>query len=342
MPDSFSKTIPIWTAVINRSLFPEMAQFHSIHCPQGVLDASEVSQIEQRLDAFVADFRSLNLDQQMLRDTVKLPLKVHWVTQEDFDVPVRATNARHLILCSASKRISGTEMSAGGYIQGAGDDGEAWASGLTPDLYWTNREQLLSTPDPELPEIITTLLLRNKGKEGYGPIMIRPTTNLFIGTQHDESQSNDSSSLTIYCHGAPQIAGRSTVLALGCDSGKNGSRDLRRKLNQVKNFVSLHFRENADRRLYVRCQTGTDLSIGVALVILCLFYNETGMVHDPLTIASSSLTPEGQYVNPPAQAHITKAFIRPRLAWIISSKPDTNPSRSTLQAVNSFLMERPP
>lgn len=40
-------------------------------------------------------------------------------------------------------------------------------------------------------------------------------------------------------------------------------------------------------------------------------------------------------------ATIDKSFIRRRLAWITNAKPDSNPSRSTLQAVNSFLMERP-
>lgn len=40
-------------------------------------------------------------------------------------------------------------------------------------------------------------------------------------------------------------------------------------------------------------------------------------------------------------AAIDKSFVRRRLAWITSAIPDANPSRSTLQAVNSFLMKRP-
>lgn len=36
---------------------------------------------------------------------------------------------------------------------------------------------------------------------------------------------------------------------------------------------------------------------------------------------------------------IDKQFIRQRLAWIMSSKHDANPSRSTLQSVNAFLMD---
>jgi tRNA A64-2'-O-ribosylphosphate transferase len=36
-----------------------------------------------------------------------------------------------------------------------------------------------------------------------------------------------------------------------------------------------------------------------------------------------------------------KPFIRRRLAWIVSSQSDANPSRTTLQSINGFLMERP-
>lgn len=36
-----------------------------------------------------------------------------------------------------------------------------------------------------------------------------------------------------------------------------------------------------------------------------------------------------------------KQFIRQRLAWIVSAKHDVNPSRSTLQSVNAFLMQPP-
>ena len=37
---------------------------------------------------------------------------------------------------------------------------------------------------------------------------------------------------------------------------------------------------------------------------------------------------------------IDKSFIRRRLAWITTAIPEANPSRSTLQAVNSFLIRR--
>lgn len=42
-----------------------------------------------------------------------------------------------------------------------------------------------------------------------------------------------------------------------------------------------------------------------------------------------------------SERSISKQFIRQRLAWIVSSEHDVNPSRSTLQSVNAFLMQPP-
>lgn len=46
----------------------------------------------------------------------------------------------------------------------------------------------------------------------------------------------------------------------------------------------------------------------------------------------------GVFTGSPAKQVMDKQFIRQRLAWIVLSKHDVNPSRSTLQSVNAFLM----
>lgn len=46
----------------------------------------------------------------------------------------------------------------------------------------------------------------------------------------------------------------------------------------------------------------------------------------------------GEFITSPENRVMGKQFIRQRLAWIVSSKHDVNPSRSTLQSVNAFLM----
>lgn len=54
MPDALSKTVPIWTAVMNRTLFPNEDSHHGVQFPPDFLGASEESQIEERIDGFVA------------------------------------------------------------------------------------------------------------------------------------------------------------------------------------------------------------------------------------------------------------------------------------------------
>ena len=57
MPDALSKTVPIWCAVMNRILFPDLRDAHSLYTPPRVVGLSEHAQIEDRLDGFVEDFR---------------------------------------------------------------------------------------------------------------------------------------------------------------------------------------------------------------------------------------------------------------------------------------------
>lgn len=57
MPDALSKTVPIWCAVMNRALFPERRDAHALCTPQEVVGVSEHARIEERLGAFVRDFK---------------------------------------------------------------------------------------------------------------------------------------------------------------------------------------------------------------------------------------------------------------------------------------------
>lgn len=53
MPDALSKTVPMWVAVMNRILFPEIVAGHKLSTPEDVVSRSEHAQIEGRLHDFV-------------------------------------------------------------------------------------------------------------------------------------------------------------------------------------------------------------------------------------------------------------------------------------------------
>ncbi|GLI74863.1 tRNA A64-2'-O-ribosylphosphate transferase [Penicillium ochrochloron] len=328
MPDALSKTIPIWCAVLNRALFPTQTAYHAVTLPPNYLGESEESQIANRIDGFVHSLQSLKLDLERLRQQLGKPLRVAWANRSYFHpTDLHKSDEYHLlVLCSASKRVHGAEMSEGGYIQGAGDDSEAWAHGLTPPVFWANRLRLKRTSEEDLPGVIDELVgeytRENTGHKATG---ISPTRNLYISQTDASVDVGAQYDLVIDCNGDPAAgADNPKRLNLGCASAKLGSRDLRKSLDKVRDFVGAQLGSDPSRALLVTCDTGKDLSAGALLAIICLFYTE-----------------DGTFDAEQSKRSISKQFIRQRLAWIVSSKHDVNPSRSTLQSVNAFLMQPP-
>ncbi|EEH46029.2 tRNA A64-2'-O-ribosylphosphate transferase [Paracoccidioides brasiliensis Pb18] len=343
IPDALCKTVPIWAAVMNRALFPDSKTYHNVQFPPDFLGASEEWQIEKRIDQFVISLKSLKLNLQELKTRLGKPLRLAWATREYFwpEYSEEEMDDFHLmVLCSVSKRVHGAEMSEGGYIQGAGDDSEAWACGLTPNIFWDNKPTLFATDEGDLPELIKQLVQKHHQEmKAEDAVLIRPTSNVYIrkSRQPDEQVKGERNlfNLQIICNrkedgradgseskSAP--AEDPKVLNLGCPPGKLGSRHLRKVLDKVEQFVTSHLSRDSSQSIMVTCENGKDLSAGTILTIICLFYDR-----------------EGNYKGPQDNVSINKEYIRQRLAWILSSKEDVNPSRSTLQSVNSYLMNRP-
>ncbi|PYH95337.1 tRNA a64-2'-o-ribosylphosphate transferase [Aspergillus ellipticus CBS 707.79] len=328
MPDALSKTIPIWCAVINRALFPSDTAYHAVEFPPNFLGASEESQIERRIDGFVKSLEDLKLDLDDLKQQLGKPIRIAWANRSYFHpTDLYKGDKYHLfVLCSASKRVHGAEMSEGGYIQGAGDDSESWAYGLTPPVFWASRSTLFQHSEEDLPAVIEQLVEEHRKQDtDERAIRIAPTRNIYISQTHPRLNNSNRYDIIIDCNGRPEaVEGNAKRLNLGCGTSKLGSRDLRKQLDQVQGFVKSRFGSNPSQSLLVTCETGKDLSAGALLAILCLFYND-----------------DGEFTAAPTNRSIGKQFIRQRLAWITSSKHDINPSRSTLQSVNAFLMQPP-
>jgi tRNA A64-2'-O-ribosylphosphate transferase len=83
------------------------------------------------------------------------------------------------------------------------------------------------------------------------------------------------------------------------------------------------------KRMHICCPDGKDLSVGVALAILCICCDSRGNLQNPPTKFEGI-------------AHITKHFIQQRLNWIMMSIPGASPSRTTLQSINHFLLSELP
>ncbi|KAF3356407.1 hypothetical protein VdG1_03687 [Verticillium dahliae VDG1] len=259
IPDALSKTIPIWCAVLNRALFPSLPEeAHALHTPPNVVSPSEHAQIAALLPSFLAAFLALDLDLAPLRAQLTKPLRPLWITP---DTPLlrpqttttpaapRSTvfeDAHPVICCTASRRVAGGELREGGYVyvQGAGDDTENWACGLTAELFWAHADQLLDTPEGELPALVRGLVDACEPSRGAGAKKVAP----------------------------------SMAMEVGVGKHKVASRNLRAALPDICGFVTrfLESQKKDDGSLaegttvLVACETGKDLSVAVALAI-CLW-----------------------------------------------------------------------
>ncbi|KNA20902.1 hypothetical protein SOVF_048150 [Spinacia oleracea] len=179
-PDSMSKTIPVWTCVLNRAI-QRYRNIHengfvkqmnenlshangkgdeealidwdcSLHLPLWV-SKTEKASIEKRLDNFTALLEESGADIASLAASLRKPLRPLWISQKSViwlnEVPDHDSwDFTPLILVSASssngflqQRIN-SEFSWN-YIPGAGDDEESWARGLTPLLFWNHVYDLI-------------------------------------------------------------------------------------------------------------------------------------------------------------------------------------------------------
>ncbi|KAG8367335.1 hypothetical protein BUALT_Bualt16G0061500 [Buddleja alternifolia] len=183
-PDSMSKTIPIWTCVLNRAILNYRTRFDrrdlpenesatsnelgsnaqessgwdcSLHLPLWVSE-SEKARIENCLEGWTKDLEASGADIASIASSLKKPLRPLWISQKTViwlnEVPeYDSWDFTPVILVSTSSSSGSfqhrtTSEFSWNYIAGAGDDEESWARGLSPDLFWKNAYDLISSgPD---------------------------------------------------------------------------------------------------------------------------------------------------------------------------------------------------
>lgn len=173
-------------------------------------------------------------------------------------------------------------MTENGYIQGAGDDSEGWSHGLTPAQFWANKEQLLSAVGEDLPGLIQQL-------KGIGNTSIPPhedavrviPTDIHIGTLSNVAQAELYDGVVICSDAPPAMSAsvqdnpkRTRTLHIRCSDGKLGSRALRQHLPRLVPFIKSLASSDESPRLLFASSTGKDLSVGAALAVLCIFFDD--------------------------------------------------------------------
>lgn len=376
MPDALSKTIPLWCCVLNRALFPDNPEYHNLYTPPTTISPSEHAQMLARIPESLAAFHRLNPDLPSLRAQLSKPLRPTWVTHATTttdDLASTETDAASsfhpIICCTASRRVVDGELTGHtGYIQGAGDDTENWAHGLTPPIFWAHAADLLATPEADLPDLIASLVLAAPQQQPLTtttataadssaiPSTVRQLTpHLFVsplplpGAVVVDDAAAPWCTIALASTPTPPETWVKTphvCMQVGIGKHKVASRNLRAALPSICDFVTKYLHQEPSpttqqqqqqpRRVLIACETGgRDLAVGVALALLCwCFEDEEGAEVRRKMVDDDEAAQQQQ--QPP---FFNKTMIKVRLGRIMMAMPDANPNRATLQSVNSFLMD---
>lgn len=179
LPDALSKTIPIWCAVINLASSKKYGfqwDRAGLHTPPETVSSSEHAQIEAKLPVWADALLASDLEVPPLSK----PLHPIFVTPASLDdLPDLNNMDFHPVVClSVSRQTKGGMAYAHSssvpgrtfvYMQGAGDDHENWALGLTPATWWdeVNHMELLKAEDEEMEHLIVSLAAQAQGNEWF-------------------------------------------------------------------------------------------------------------------------------------------------------------------------------
>ncbi|KAG7288856.1 hypothetical protein NEMBOFW57_005215 [Staphylotrichum longicolle] len=322
--------------------------------PANAVSASEAAQMAALLPQFVASFLSLAIDLDPLRRRLRgKPLRPQQrrgggAILKDSVAALRGQQWHTVVCCTCSRRAAaGTEMAEGGYIQGAGDDTENWALGLTGGVLAVEGGAARGQ-EGELPGLIGELVRREEeerrrreglavegggGGGGGGGEVKEVAKGVFVGTLAAEEAAMGEGACVVSLVPRSVAQGEwvkgKRHLEVGLGKSKAASRMLRDALPQICEFALRFLREPATeaegspgKKVAVLCDSGKDLSVGSRLAVYCWCFDDAGNVRQ-----------DGKEVS------FNKTAIRVRLGHIVTAMPEANPSRATLQSVNSFLMD---
>ena len=345
IPDSFSKTVPIWIAIINKFLFPDASFDDLFFTPEETVSEYEHSRILRLLPNFhqnVVKFEDLIKDKILAnveKSEKRKMLKPFWIYPGCRRYPIFSHSEEYLpiILLSASEQSQDGENKMFGYtyVQGAGDDHELWSRGLSPQIFWSKYEEMtdfINITDHQADAIIDEIVSNTKQTEAVSPTgnaskfwrsedIVKVTEILHFGKidknlSFKETEIDDvfgfDKVIVLDSSFNHQIEHekKQRMFAFNLDSGsKKSSKQLRRVLSDIMEVLTGggHL-----RKTLIVCNNGEDLSVAVA--ICCL-----------------------NHINGMNKRTITKETIRRDLIRLVGLRK-VNPQRATLNAVNAYLM----
>ncbi|KAI8925018.1 tRNA A64-2'-O-ribosylphosphate transferase [Entophlyctis helioformis] len=339
-----------------------------LHCPLSVSE-SEHSQMSALVDGFADKLIASFVDVSAIAAMITKPLRPLWITpvtrmfmaseagrplwtdpktELDF-IPIVCLSASMDPLHMDTDDIPVMPVGSGfEYVQGAADDSELWAPGLTSALFWDHVDglDLQNTTAAACEQDVLSLIKSasaagndkddciasgESSKEHFQWIV---GTGIAVGSFHAAAPPAcwECFDVIINC-GAREFDsnmqhrdGKQGKLYVYLDipEGKKGQNQLFACIPTVIESVSGKWMQPG-RRILVHCMQGKDRSVGICLALLLKFMDSDG-----------TMTKDGQ----PCQGVLDKETIRNRLLQIQQSRPLASPSRATLKKINLYFLGR--
>ncbi|GAA5924611.1 hypothetical protein JCM1841_003441 [Sporobolomyces salmonicolor] len=353
-PDALSKTIPLWCATLNRArmhLLPPASDNSSVSVeewdrqgqlftsPQAV-GPSEHAQIAAKIEAWAKDLATSSYDLTALK-ALDRPLRPFFVSPASTLTysPASAFTSCYPIICASASKLAeeadGMERTRGfTYVQGSGDDHEAWSKGLTPRVFWEHADEILSASREDIDAVIARILDDSSLSASLATTSLSPTvftqiraTKIHLRFAADPSTDipADISHITITVSKTAAVSVEMpTPKDLVARPGKAGYATFFAAIEPSLELATKAIKEGRGVAVTVaRCESqseANDLGVAVALILLVRLFDGNGQLLDA------------------AQGTISKDFIRTRLQWILEAFPTVNPSRAVLNRVNEYIM----
>lgn len=266
-------------------------------------------------------------------------LQKTWDCGDDNIIPIILCTVSYCAQDGIDKRYGFT------YVQGAADDHELWSQGLTAQLFWSDIDYLRDSnrSEQEIESRVAELVFKNGcvlsdiTVDYAFPQIDSVTAELSLGRVRENLEITDnlmtrlgesfssiiilSSSVKISAHKPLNDELLELIKVYKLQSGsKASSRELRNQLPKIAPLLQAKVLQKPKKPILISCNSGTDISVGLLLVILSLNYGLDWTLGCP--------------------AVVSKTTVKKHLAKIISHLRgrNVNPSRATLNSVNHYLL----
>ncbi|KAJ3375272.1 hypothetical protein GGF31_004390 [Allomyces arbusculus] len=327
-PDALTRTVPLWCAAMNALL----------DLPLGLCTLP--SQVSASENAAMAAHLATTILPRLRAAQIKLParptkpLRALWISPSSTSLarPDPAELDFIPVYCVCVSRVVEESDGYRGdnyvYIQGAADDEENWAQGLTPDLFWLNRAAFLESADScdaQLASLSTLPTPRDQRDTGHASHL--PGTPLWIGTRGTARRPWTEFTHVINCTNAEYlydpVPRPEQYLYLNVHEGKKGQDQLLAAFPVVEAWFAKNVigKEEGEAKVLVHCNQGMDRSVTVALLLLVRYYRALVVPADRVE-----------------SRDVSKDDMRAALLFVTEHHPRALPARVSLRKLNLHLM----